>query len=172
MHFFGSTRWEPTLTVNKCDERKKHVGHKHTLRATQGVRPVITAFREFMRDYWLRSYPTEAARARWREDINAGRILFGHTSYIPSQFVGNVEIRCYLFGVMLETVAFKSIGRRVCLPLYTVLCTPKINDRWDLLWLFWIFYLCSSGQSLNIIRRWMFGLYFNFVVLLYDWVVY
>ena len=74
-------------TVNKCDERKKHVGHKHTLRTTQGVRPVTTAFREFVRDYSLRSYPAEAARALWREDINAGRILFGHTSYlyIPSQ---------------------------------------------------------------------------------------
>ena len=33
-------------TVNKCDERKKHVGHKHTLRATQVVRPVTTAFRD------------------------------------------------------------------------------------------------------------------------------
>ena len=42
--------------VNKCDERKKHDGHKHTLRATQGVWPVTTAFREFMRDYWLLSY--------------------------------------------------------------------------------------------------------------------
>ena len=69
------------LTVNKCDERKKHVGHKHTLRATQGGRPVTTAFREFVRDYWLRSYPAEANRALWREDINAGRILFGHTLY-------------------------------------------------------------------------------------------
>ena len=35
-------------TVNKCDERKKHVGHKHTLRVTQGVRPVTAAFREFI----------------------------------------------------------------------------------------------------------------------------
>ena len=69
-------------TVNKCDERKKHDRHKHTLRATQGVRPVTTAFREFVRDYWLRSYPAEANRALWREDINAGRILSGHTSYI------------------------------------------------------------------------------------------
>ena len=70
-------------TVKKCDERKKHVGHKYTLRATQGVRPVTTSFREFVRDYWLRSYPAEANRSLWREDINAGRILFGHTSYIP-----------------------------------------------------------------------------------------
>ena len=68
-------------TVNKCDERKKHVGHKHMLRATQGVRPVTTAFKEFVRDYWLRSYPGEAARALWREDINAVWILFEHTSY-------------------------------------------------------------------------------------------
>ena len=30
------------------------------LRATQGVRPVTTAFREFVRDYWLRSYSAEA----------------------------------------------------------------------------------------------------------------
>ena len=59
-------------TVNKCDERKKHVGHKHTLCATQGVRSVFTAFREFVRDYWLRSYPTEANRVLWRGDINAG----------------------------------------------------------------------------------------------------
>ena len=70
------------LPVNKCDERKKHFGHKHTLRATQWVRPVTTTFREIVRDYWLRSYPAEAARAVWREYINAGRILFGHTSYI------------------------------------------------------------------------------------------
>ena len=35
-----------------------------------------------MRDYWLRSYPAEAARALRREDINAGRILFGDTSYM------------------------------------------------------------------------------------------
>ena len=68
-------------TVNKCDEWKKHIGLKHTSRATQGVRPVTTAFREFVRDYCLRSYPVEANRALWREDINAGRILFGHTSY-------------------------------------------------------------------------------------------
>ena len=47
-------------TVNTSDERKKHVVHKHALRATQGVRPVTTAFREFVRDYWLRSYPAEA----------------------------------------------------------------------------------------------------------------
>ena len=70
------------LTVNKCDERKKHVGYKHTLRATQRFRPVTMAFREFARDYWLRSYPAEANRALWREDITAGRILFGHTLYI------------------------------------------------------------------------------------------
>ena len=38
------------------------------------------AFREFVRD-WLRSYPAEAARALWREDIYADRILFGHASY-------------------------------------------------------------------------------------------
>ena len=68
-------------TANKCDERKKQVGHKHTLRATQGVRTVTTAFREFVRDYWLRSYPAEANRALWREDINAGRMLFEHTLY-------------------------------------------------------------------------------------------
>ena len=68
-------------TVNKCDEWKKHVGHKHTVRATQGVLPVTKAFREFMRDYWLRSYPAETNRTLRREDINAGRILFGHTSY-------------------------------------------------------------------------------------------
>ena len=76
-------------TVNKCHERKKHVGHKHTLRATQGVRPVTTSFREFVRDYWLRSYPAEANRMLWREDINAGRILFGQTSYsVDKHFVG------------------------------------------------------------------------------------
>ena len=65
-------------TVNKCDERKKHVGHKHILSATPDVRPVTTAFREFVRDYWLRSYPAATAPALWREDINAGRIFFGH----------------------------------------------------------------------------------------------
>ena len=69
-------------TVNKCDERKKHVGYKHTLRATQGVQPVTKAFREFVRDYWLRLYPAEANPALWHENIYAGRILFGHTSYI------------------------------------------------------------------------------------------
>ena len=37
-----------------------------------------------MSEYWLRSYPAEAARALWREDINAGRIFFGHTSYLRS----------------------------------------------------------------------------------------
>ena len=68
--------------VNKCDERKKHVGHKHTLRTTQGIRQVTTAFREFVRDYWLRSYPAEANRALWREDMNAVRIFFGRTSYL------------------------------------------------------------------------------------------
>ena len=41
-------------------------------------------FREFVRDYWLRSYPAEAARALWRKHINAGRILFGHISYAAS----------------------------------------------------------------------------------------
>ena len=60
---------------------KKPVEHKHTLRATQGVWPVTTAFREFVRNYWLHSYPAEANQALWREDINASRILFRHTSY-------------------------------------------------------------------------------------------
>ena len=78
-------------SVNKFEEWEKHVGHKHTLRATQGIRPVTTAFREFVRDYWLRSYPAEAARALWREDINAGRILYGHTSYIAI----NLDARNY-----------------------------------------------------------------------------
>ena len=68
-------------TANKCDERQKHVGYKHTLRATQCFRLVTTAFWEFVRDYWLLSYPVEANRELWREDINAGRILFGQTSY-------------------------------------------------------------------------------------------
>ena len=70
------------LTVNKCDKWKQHVGYKHTLSATQGVRPVSTIFREFVRDYWLCSYPAKANRALWREDINAGQILFGHASYV------------------------------------------------------------------------------------------
>ena len=69
-------------TVNKFDERKKHAGHKHTLRVAQGVWQVATAFREFVRDYGLLSYPAEANQAIWREDINAGRILFRHTSYV------------------------------------------------------------------------------------------
>ena len=55
------------------------------LRATQGVRSVTTAFREFVRDYWLRSHPAEANRTLWREDINAGRIFFGLTSYISGK---------------------------------------------------------------------------------------
>ena len=63
-----SPRWSKTLckfvdlffllfsTVNKCDERKQHVGHKHMLCTTQGVQPLTTAFRELVRDYWLRSF--------------------------------------------------------------------------------------------------------------------
>ena len=31
-------------TVNKCDERKKHVGQKHTLHLEKGVQSVTTAF--------------------------------------------------------------------------------------------------------------------------------
>ena len=85
-------------TVNKCDDRKKHVGHKHTLRATQGDRPVTKAFREFVRDYWLRSYSAEAGQALWREDINAGRILFGRTSY---SFISSSSVT-HLYAIIIH----------------------------------------------------------------------
>ena len=58
-------------------------------------RPVTTAFREFVRDCWLRAYPAEANRVLWREEINAGQMLFGHTSYVP-----NIQLYFELIGKM------------------------------------------------------------------------
>ena len=101
-------RWSVLSVIFNCkqmDERKKHVGHKHTLRATKGVRPVTTAFREFVRDYWLRTYPAEAARALWREHINAGRILFGHTSYVSSTGPVYKLLHATIVPVELEVVS-------------------------------------------------------------------
>ena len=61
------------------------------------IQPVTTAFREFVKDYWLRSYPAEAARALWHEDINAGRIFFGQTSYIATHTATTLLIRFELW---------------------------------------------------------------------------
>ena len=105
------------------------VKHEHTLRATQGVRPVTTAFREFVRDYWLCSYPAEVVRALWREDIHAGRILFGHTSYQPWISIWYQEpfrqtifwsplLDCPVYMVVFERDSVLTICRRQsCFPL-------------------------------------------------------
>ena len=97
---------------------------------TQGVRPVTTAFRGFVRDYWLRSYPAEAAQALWREDINAGRILFGHTSYV-------------LYGYLRAETLFKKFTLFLPLSHPLILASPVFAISSNVIAL----YLCAFRIS-------------------------